>query len=89
MLLGVVPCLRPQVLRPRASRRCSETPLHEASDEVVIRAGPLTRLVGGLARGDLACGSSFVDFFLRGVLDQWWEFALIWVPLIVVPDSSP
>jgi hypothetical protein len=40
----------------------------------------------------LAHGSSSVDFFpLRGgrVLDLWWAFALIWVPLIVVPDSSP
>jgi hypothetical protein len=23
------------------------------------------------------------------VLDSWWAFTLIWVPLIVVPDSSP
>jgi hypothetical protein len=33
-----------------------------------------------------------VDVFLgwgRLVLDSWWTFTLIWVPLIVVPDSSP
>jgi hypothetical protein len=50
------------------------------------------RLARGLARGDLAHGSSSVDFFpLRGgrVLDLRWAFTLIWVPLIVVPDSSP
>jgi hypothetical protein len=31
-------------------------------------------------------------FSLKGrdrVLDLWWAFALIWIPLIVVPDSSP
>jgi hypothetical protein len=30
-------------------------------------------------------------FSLKGgdqMLDLWWAFALIWVPLIVVPDSS-
>jgi hypothetical protein len=48
--------------RPRANRRCSETPLSEASDEVGIWAGLLTRLAGGLARGSLAC-FSFVDRF--------------------------
>jgi hypothetical protein len=68
MLLGVVLCPRPQGLRPRASRMCSETPLREASDEAEIRAGLLTWLAGGPARGDLARGSSFVDFFLRGVV---------------------
>jgi hypothetical protein len=61
--IGVILCLRPQELRPRASRRCSETPLCEASDEVEIRAGLLTRLAGGPTRGDLARKSSFVDFF--------------------------
>jgi hypothetical protein len=30
--------------RPRANRRCSETPLSEASDEVGRWAGSLTRL---------------------------------------------
>jgi hypothetical protein len=88
MLLRVVLCSRPQGLRPQMSWRCSKTPLHEASNEAVIRAG-LLRLAVGPARGDLACGSSFVD--LRGgwVLDLWWDFTLIWVPLIVVLDSSP
>jgi hypothetical protein len=52
-------------LRPRASRWCSETPLSEASDEAGIWAGLLTRLAGGLVRGDLAHGSSFVDFPLK------------------------
>jgi hypothetical protein len=52
-------------LRPRANRRCSEIPLSEASDEVGICAGLLTRLAGGPARGDLAHGSSFVDFPLK------------------------
>jgi hypothetical protein len=32
-------------------------PLCEASDEVERWAGTLTRLAGGLARGELACGS--------------------------------
>jgi hypothetical protein len=32
-------------------------PLCEASDEVERRAGMLTWLAGGLARGKLACGS--------------------------------
>jgi hypothetical protein len=61
--LGVVLCPRPQGLRPRANRRCSETPLREASDEAGIEAGLLTRLAGGPAREDLAHGSSSVDFF--------------------------
>jgi hypothetical protein len=63
MLPGVILCPRPQGLRPRANQRCSETPLREASDEVGIWAGLLTRLAGGPARGDLAHESSFVDFF--------------------------
>jgi hypothetical protein len=50
-------------LRPRANRRCSETPLWEASDEAGIRADQLSRLAGDLARGDLAHESSCVDFF--------------------------
>jgi hypothetical protein len=49
---------------PRANQRCSKTPLREASDEAGIRVGLLTRLAGGPARGDLAHGSSSVDFFL-------------------------
>jgi hypothetical protein len=88
-LLRVVLCLRPPGLRPQANRRCPETPLWEASDEVGTRAALLSWLAGGPARGDLAHGSFFVDFFLRGVLDLWWAFTLIWVPLIVVPNSSP
>jgi hypothetical protein len=52
-------------LRPQASQRCSETPLREASDEAGIWAGLLTRLAGGLARGDLAHGSSSIDFSLK------------------------
>jgi hypothetical protein len=71
------------------SRRCSETPLHEASDEAGIWAGLLTRLAGGPAREDLAHGFPSIDFSLkRGgwVLHLWWAFVLIWVPLIVVPD---
>jgi hypothetical protein len=23
------------------------------------------------------------------VLDSWWTFTLIWLPLIVIPDNSP
>jgi hypothetical protein len=37
-------------------------------------------------------GFLLVDVFLgwgRLVFDSWWTFTLIWVPLIVVPDSSP
>jgi hypothetical protein len=41
-------------LRPRASRRCFETPLCEASDEAERWAGMLTRLAGGPARENLA-----------------------------------
>jgi hypothetical protein len=52
-------------LRPRANRRCFETPLSEASDEAGRWAGLLTRLVGGPTRGNLAHGSSFVDFPLK------------------------
>jgi hypothetical protein len=63
MLLGVVLCLRPQGLRPQANWRFSKTPLGEASDEAGIWVGLLTRLAGGLARGDLAHRSSSIDFF--------------------------
>jgi hypothetical protein len=48
-------------LRPRASRRCSETPLSEALDEAGRWAGLLTCLAGGPARESLA-RLSFVDF---------------------------
>jgi hypothetical protein len=48
--------------RPRANRRCSETPLSEASDEVGRWTDSLTRLAGGPARGSLA-RLSFVDPF--------------------------
>jgi hypothetical protein len=41
-------------LRPRASRRCSETPLREASDEAGRWAGMLTRLARGPGRESLA-----------------------------------
>jgi hypothetical protein len=80
ILLRPVLCPRPQGLRPRVNRRCSETSLWEASDEAWTRAGLLTRLAGGPARGDLAHGSYSVDFSLKGrdrVLDSWWTFALI------------
>jgi hypothetical protein len=92
ILLRVVLCLRPPGLRSRLNRRCSETPLREASDEAWTRACLLSWLAGGPARGDLAHGSSFVDFSLKGrdrVFDLQRAFALIWVPLIVVPDNSP
>jgi hypothetical protein len=49
-------------MRPRANRRCSETPLCEASDEARRRAGLLTCLAGGPTRKNLAC-LSLVDFF--------------------------
>jgi hypothetical protein len=49
-------------LRPRTNRRCSETPLSEASDEVGRWVGSLTCLAGGLVRGSLA-RLSFVDCF--------------------------
>jgi hypothetical protein len=62
-LLRVIPCPRPSGLRPWVNRRCPETPLWDASDEVGTRADLLTWLVGGPARGDLAHGSSSVDFF--------------------------
>jgi hypothetical protein len=91
-LLRVILCPRPPGLRPRANQGCSETPLWEASDEAWTWAGLLSWLAGGLARGDLAHGSSFFDFSLKGrdrVLDLWWAFTLILVPLIVVPDSIP
>jgi hypothetical protein len=54
-------------------------------------ADMLTWLTRGLARGDLAHGSLLADVFLRWgklVFDSWWIFILIWVPLIMVPDSS-
>jgi hypothetical protein len=46
--------------RPRANRRCSDTPLSEASDEVGRWVDSLTCLVGGPARESLA-RLSFVD----------------------------
>jgi hypothetical protein len=49
--------------RPRVNRKCSETPLSEASDEARIWVGLFTRLAGGPVKGDLAHGPSFVDFF--------------------------
>jgi hypothetical protein len=49
-------------LRPQASRRCFETPLSEASDEVGRWAGSLTCLAGGPARESLA-RLPFVDCF--------------------------
>jgi hypothetical protein len=48
--------------RPRANRRCSETPLSETSDEVGRWVGLLTCPVGGPTRGSLA-RLSFVDLF--------------------------
>jgi hypothetical protein len=45
-------------LRPRANRRCSETPLSEASDEVGRCVGLLTCLAGGPTRESLARLSS-------------------------------
>jgi hypothetical protein len=41
-------------LRPWANRRCSETPLSEASEEAKRWAGFLTCLAGGPARESLA-----------------------------------
>jgi hypothetical protein len=52
ILLRVVLCLRPPGLRPRANQRCSETPLWEALDELWTRAGLLSWLAGGPAKGD-------------------------------------
>jgi hypothetical protein len=46
--------------RPRANRRCFETPLSEASDEVGRWAGSLICLAGGPVIGSLA-HLSFVD----------------------------
>jgi hypothetical protein len=46
--------------------------------------------LGGLARGELGCGSVLVDVFPRWgrlVLGFGWIFTLIWVPLIMVPDT--
>jgi hypothetical protein len=63
ILLRVVLRPRPPGLRPRANRRCSETPLWEASDEAGIRVDQLSRLAGDPARGYLAHESSSVDFF--------------------------
>jgi hypothetical protein len=65
-LLRVILCPRPSGLRPRANQRCPETPLWEASDEARTQADLLSRLAGGPARGDLAHGSSSVDFSLKG-----------------------
>jgi hypothetical protein len=48
-------------LRPRASQRCSETPLSEASDEAGRWAGFLTCLARGPIRESLA-SLSVVDF---------------------------
>jgi hypothetical protein len=48
------------------NRRCSKTPLREASDEAGIRASLLTRFARGPARGDLAHGYFYVDFSLKG-----------------------
>jgi hypothetical protein len=64
-VVGGHPMFETPGLRPRASQRCSETPLREASDEARIWAGLLTRLARGPARGDLAHGSSSVDFSLK------------------------
>jgi hypothetical protein len=50
--------------RPRANRRCSETPLSEASNEVGRWAGSLTCLAGGPVRGSLA-RLSFVNLSLK------------------------
>jgi hypothetical protein len=47
-------CVRDLGLRPRVNRRCSETPLNEASDEAGRWAGLLTCLAGGPARESLA-----------------------------------
>jgi hypothetical protein len=49
-------------LRPRVNRRCSETPLSEASDEAGRWADLLTCLARGPATENLAC-LSLVDFF--------------------------
>jgi hypothetical protein len=51
-------------LRSRASRRCSETPLYEASDKAGRWAGLLTCLAGGPARENLSC-LSLVNFSLK------------------------
>jgi hypothetical protein len=51
-------------LRPRANRRCSETPLSEASNEAGRWAGLLICLAGGLA-GENLVRLSFVDFSLK------------------------
>jgi hypothetical protein len=48
------------------NQRCSETPLREASDEAGIQAGLLMWFAGGPTRGDLAHGSFYVDFSLKG-----------------------
>jgi hypothetical protein len=61
MLSWVGLCLRTPGLRPRANRRCSETPLSEASDEARRWAGLLTCLARGPARENLA-HLSLVDF---------------------------
>jgi hypothetical protein len=48
--------------RPQVNMRCSKTPLSEASDEVGIWAGLLTRLAGGPSRRSLA-PFSIADLF--------------------------
>jgi hypothetical protein len=53
-------------LRPRANRKCPEITLWEASDEAGTQADLLSRLARGPARGDLAHGSSSVNFSLKG-----------------------
>jgi hypothetical protein len=53
-------------------------------------ADMLMRLAGGPARGDLAYGSLLADVFVRWgklVFDSGWIFILIWIPLIMVPDT--
>jgi hypothetical protein len=65
--------------------------LREASDEVGECAVMLTRLTGSPSRGDLVHESLLVDVFLgwgRLVFDLGWIFTLIWVPLIMVPDTQ-
>jgi hypothetical protein len=64
----------------------------EVSNEIGEWAGMLTWLARGPARGDLAHGSLLADVFLgwgRLVFDLGWIFILIWVPLIMLLDSSP
>jgi hypothetical protein len=60
-VVGGRPLSETSGLRPRANRRCSETPLSEASDEAGRWVGLLTCLAGGPARESLT-RLSFVDF---------------------------